>query len=804
VLLAFLLVLLAREFSRAQTPPPDDAAGAAGAAPVQADPDSLIRYVPKQDLRLLLEFQGIDAHEAAWNQSAAAKILNETKTGSMLRELLTQLYSQAAPPPAGSPGNGQEDMNTIEHVLRSGILIAINASTERKGITFVFRDAFRDDVRPLFARGILHMMQPGTKPELVDKPGGRRVALMRARSTSTSQNPEGMPIAWWVEDRKDLVITVPPDHCDTVIATLSNAPLSAKDHPSRAKLSAREGKLEPVGWMFVDLSDLDSFGTLPPQASQLGLDRVKSLQARWALDGPALHTLVELEAPSPRAGVLAFVDQPTFNATSLPALPENLDSFAVASIDFDGSLAKFTELTAQMGQAQAAQMISDAEAAFKKATKLDLRDDVLRQIGPRVVTYFPKKKTGTAAALNALNPLAGMQIPSAAALIEIKDEKAMNRTLTSLMSYANKELVELTTPPEPAAGARPAGSYAGGAQAGRSTPAKKSTRPARSWGIRMTLPDPLTYQLTLPAEMSALLNIKPTLILGKRHIILATSPDLAKEALALESSADSRWVPSGDFAQTVDGLPSQLVYLQVTDPRDTIPQAITKLPTSLENAVAAVRSAVTRNSSTTVAGPTTSQPGLPPTAGANLEPGVAVRGPGAGAARGPRGASPGGGSGGSFRPPGAGSGPPGGAYAGFQTGPPPGVSGGAPPASPATGPTGPIKLQIPPDLMPKASDIRPLLFPGSFAVAVDDKGIRMIGRDAFLGIDSLVVFLDALPMIAAQAGAPLSGPTRIVQGGAFPGAPGTTLPGAPGAAIPSGAPPAGASGGTRPGPSRAD
>src|SRR4051794_10767298 len=50
----------------------------------------LARYVPKDDLLLYAEFAGLDAHAAAWKQTALCKLLNETTTGSMLAEVVSQ------------------------------------------------------------------------------------------------------------------------------------------------------------------------------------------------------------------------------------------------------------------------------------------------------------------------------------------------------------------------------------------------------------------------------------------------------------------------------------------------------------------------------------------------------------------------------------------------------------------------------------------------------------------------------------------------------------------------------------------
>ena len=45
---------------------------------------SLARYVPAKDLVLYVEFDGIDAHAAAWKKTALYKVLTETKLGAMI------------------------------------------------------------------------------------------------------------------------------------------------------------------------------------------------------------------------------------------------------------------------------------------------------------------------------------------------------------------------------------------------------------------------------------------------------------------------------------------------------------------------------------------------------------------------------------------------------------------------------------------------------------------------------------------------------------------------------------------------
>ena len=64
-------------------------------APVLSKSTDLARYVPKDDLIFFLEFDGLDAHSAAWKNSATYKILTETKTGALIEDMATQLLEKA-------------------------------------------------------------------------------------------------------------------------------------------------------------------------------------------------------------------------------------------------------------------------------------------------------------------------------------------------------------------------------------------------------------------------------------------------------------------------------------------------------------------------------------------------------------------------------------------------------------------------------------------------------------------------------------------------------------------------------------
>ena len=68
-------------------------------------------------------------------------------------------------------------------------------------------------------------------------------------------------------------------------------------------------------------------------ADDFGLDGIKRVDLKWGYQGEALVSVSRILAPSPRKGVLALFDQPTFDAKSLPPLPDGVGTFTAFSID---------------------------------------------------------------------------------------------------------------------------------------------------------------------------------------------------------------------------------------------------------------------------------------------------------------------------------------------------------------------------------------------------------------------------------------------------------------------------------------
>ena len=87
---------------------------------------SLASYVPRQDLILYLEFQGLDAHAAAWHKTAAYRLLSETKLGTLLEDMAIQaieVYQETFA--ATIRIKGVDAVDIVKRIARNGFVVAV-------------------------------------------------------------------------------------------------------------------------------------------------------------------------------------------------------------------------------------------------------------------------------------------------------------------------------------------------------------------------------------------------------------------------------------------------------------------------------------------------------------------------------------------------------------------------------------------------------------------------------------------------------------------------------------------------------
>ena len=170
-----VLLILAASPGWARGQAADDPAAKAGTVP-------LARYVPREGLAVYVEFDGLDAHDAAWKASAAYKVLNETKLGALFEDVFTQLVVASQAPV--QPG---DLIGAFKMVARQGFAVGVWGKDPGDLYTVtVIRGGARPEVRRLF-----EMMARLGRPVPADGKPARRRPGGRSRRWAT-RPPTGM------------------------------------------------------------------------------------------------------------------------------------------------------------------------------------------------------------------------------------------------------------------------------------------------------------------------------------------------------------------------------------------------------------------------------------------------------------------------------------------------------------------------------------------------------------------------------------------------------------------------------------
>jgi hypothetical protein len=712
----------------------------------------LPRFVPRDNLIFYVDFDGLDAHAEAWQKTAAYKMLNQTPLGVMLEEVAAQLLDKPLESVPNRKLSGAEIVTLVKLMARKGWVLALNANLNGANPfvgTLVLRGAAAKDkeIKSITSRLIGTLMGPEPKPRIERKAGRVLVVVPRGPAADGGW-------VWWPE-KEDLVIGfMQPSNSDAIIAALDGKAPSAADHAIVKELARPEGSFVPLMTAILD----------PPAApaapktrmavffeqltSTTGLSR---LDYRWGFDDDALMSVTRLVAPAPRKPALAIFDQPPLDTKNLIPMPEGVESFVMLSL----SPAKALEAVIQIGPAGELKAKIDElmENVRSQSRRIDFDKDFLSNLGPRMAIYLaPGRSAATTdeapqapAGLAGLDPMAMLSslqgaLPKLTLVAELRDPVAFGKALDSIMLTVNKELkaqamekaAEDGTADE--AGQGPA--QARGPGRGRGGAAGPGGRPARQRSLKDT-PAPefrlmpgnvKIYMLSVPTDSPLKIlppGVRPTIRMEGNHIAFSSTSEAARAAL--DTVKKKGWKPGPDVEQALSHLPPGPIFLAVGDPRETLPSLLASLPGTLQ---AQINSAIALSAG--------GSPGARP---GGMGPGQPGAGPGFGpGGSAPRSGGPGGPRGSmSFSMPGmsvrpgfpGGSGSAGMSDSAAMSGRPgyPGGSGGS--GAPGGSQDAMIQLKVDPAKLPKAEELKALMFPGTLAVVVDDTSIRLVSRESF-------------------------------------------------------------------------
>lgn len=508
----------------------------------------LARYIPKDKLLFFVEFDGLAAHDAAWKGSAAYKLLNETKLGALLEDLIDQGIAVGQDSVAGDVRLKSSDfLPLLKFVVREGFVLAASGDAKNPHVALVVRRADRPEVRRFLEVIADANERDGSKKE---KPAKPAVVEKAGRSLHSL----GKEDYWWFETG-DLVLTQ-KELADSIIETLDGRNPSALDNPTRIELAKSEAGFVPIARAFVDFAALPP---LPPEAARLGWDGLRRIDLRWGVQDKALLSKLRIVAPAPRRGVLKLLDQPTFQVGALPPIPAGLTGFNIFSLDGAAVYDQVVALVKQ-GSPTGEQNIVAFETFTSQLLGASLRDELIPLIGPRLAFYAQPASPSPEQnpSLMMLNGYTGLTLS-----LQVRDFDALSKKIGPLIEALNRVLKDraqggtLVTQPAP-----PFPSF------------RKLDKPEHA------------YLFEFPRGSVAppiLAMFSPTLILGKDQLVISMTTKGAERALALSAGDPAdRWRPTGLFVDMAKSLPEKLVFLTVSDPRETMPALVANLPAILQ------------------------------------------------------------------------------------------------------------------------------------------------------------------------------------------------------------------------------
>ena len=790
--LVILAGIIGSPLVRAQT---TEARAAKTAAPPDASP--LARYVPKENLAVYIEFAGLDSHEAAWKNTASYKMLTGTTLGEVVEAVSEQLVEKVIGYFPGHRLSGGEIVKLAKYSARSGWVVALNADPKaRLGYrgTLVLRGGAGKDNRALTSP-LMGWLMAASKPR-VEARAGRDLVLV-PEGGADAKPTEGVGWTWWAE-KEDLVVGfLDAKSADATIAVLDGKAPSAVDHPLLKELAASQDKFEPVCFGFIDptvkTGSTNRLATLLARIkADWGVDRV---DLQWGFEGGALLSMMKLVAPKPRKGLLAAFDGPNFNKESLLPLPDQVNSFVGTTVN----PTHFLDLIKQMATSNdGMEQTDEVPKSVKGKSSIDFEKDVFGHLGRMIAYLAPGRSavTNDESLENAFKDgfslpgvISAMQsnFPKLTIVAEVKNAERFGKGLDALFVAINTKLKEQAVEKAkeereeaekkddagPGSGRGGAAGRLGGVGGGDRTKTRRvspSQTPAPRFELTSTNGKGRTFILSTPRSSPlhfGPLSFRPTVEFDGERVALSVSPEAAKNALAAARRKD--WKPSGDVSKAVESVENNLVLLGVSDVSATLPGVLASLPGTLQTMINTTWALATAKDATEQ--------------GAN-------RGTAAGAS----GAPPGGGGpgrrgglslpGGGMRAQGGGRAP---------AAPVPGAANQATAAGGNTGGAGgdsAIVFNVDAEKLPKASDLKSHLFPSTLTISATDQYIRIVSREAFPDLGSLI---NTLPVLGATpsgkafveaAKARAAGPTS--EAGATGGTPGgagaSTPPGGGGAA----------------------
>lgn len=343
-------------------------------------------------------WDGGSAHEEAWKETAAYESYHGSGLDELVERVVTSVTQQAKA--SGVPVDFDGAFAAIGHLAEHGTSIAVTLDEAAGPIptaTLVLHDA--GEFEPAIG-DVLKKIAEGEGIAFEQRTiGGRKVVVTRPPNV-----PVPIDVGWWVETGH-IVVVVGPNAAERGIAVANGeAPNITTDPLWKKYGGGGDADFAVTGRMWVDVAKLrKTFGGMPtpplPDGRVLtveqaieptGLNGLDAIAFRSGYDGRAMRSDVMVDAPGPRKGLLALLDQKPISLDELPPLPRGVMGFTAISLDWAATYDTWLGIAdayTKLGPPEAREEFQKVVDGLPDMVGFDPRNDLLEPLGNVACAY---------------------------------------------------------------------------------------------------------------------------------------------------------------------------------------------------------------------------------------------------------------------------------------------------------------------------------------------------------------------------------------------------------------------------------
>ena len=376
------------------------------------------KFLPPKS-QLYFRFDGMQKHQAAFDKTAVGKTM-QGETGKFLDELWNYTHDNLLTAAQNEPKAGpllKDFTKLMSAMYLNGMVMGVEV----------------DKVNPPFVQAVLVFPkaagESGTLLPLIQKIAEETKAPVKnvkvGKRFVNTVNVQYLQIGWWAQGSDAIVFLGTTDpiayakDIDSNKTGILGNPLYKKVNGFKEFPTVSRGYFDVASALKV-VSEIT-----PPAAKiidELGLNGIKSLTFASGFDGAAERSVVDMDMPGPRKGLLSLASQKKISLKDLPKLPNDLTGFSAGTVSLNKSYDVITRLIENVLGIVAPDEVENVKEqikAFEGTVGIDISKDLFSNFGDVVVSYS--------------SPSDGFLGTGAVVAIQIKDGKKMAATIQKLV-----------------------------------------------------------------------------------------------------------------------------------------------------------------------------------------------------------------------------------------------------------------------------------------------------------------------------------------------------------------------------------